>query len=153
MTVIGSFSIMASSGTMTAVGASPMVVRRLPSSVFLPNFFLMSTISSAIVFQRFFSSFSSAFSSVRSLVSASFSLRISISSSLRNCRSLMLRMASAGTSVRSKAIMSCALASSCSRMMLITSSRLRYAANKPPRTSNRCSILPRRYLVRRIRTS
>ncbi len=65
----------------------------------------------------------------------------------------MLRMASACTSVSLNALISAGFGSSTVRMILITSSRFRYAINKPPRTSSRCSICVLRKLVRRIRTS
>ena len=57
--------------------------------------------------------------------SSSCSLRISISSSLRRLRSRMLRIASACTSVSLKRFIITGFGSSSSRMMRITSSRLR----------------------------
>ena len=68
---------------------------------------------------------SSAFSSFRSLLRLSCSRLISISSSLRNERSRILRIASACTSVSLNAFISAGFGSSFSRMILMTLSILR----------------------------
>ena len=124
MTVIGSRSTNASLATSTTAGAAPSSVRRAPSAP-EPNFFRVSSSSSAIRSQRSFSSFSSAWISLRSFASALCSLRISISSSRRSERSRMFRIASACVSVSLKRSISRGFGSSSLRMIRITSSTLR----------------------------
>ena len=123
--VTGSRSTTASSGTTTAEGASPSLVRRLPSAVSGPKRFFSAAISSPIFFHCRSSSFSRPFRSFCSAVSWSRSCRISISSSLRRAFSFMLRMASAWTSVSFQRLIIIAFGSSSVRMILMTASRFR----------------------------
>ncbi|MNL54754.1 hypothetical protein D3C87_1781130 [compost metagenome] len=110
---------------MSASGASAKVLRRLPMSVALANFFFTSPISQATVCHCFSSEASSASISAFSFDSASNSVRISNSSSLRKERSRMLRIDSAWRSVSENRSIITAFGSSSSRMMRMTSSILR----------------------------
>ena len=125
-TVIGSRTTIASSiAASSCSGASAKVVRRLPRSVFGPNFAFTSLISAAMVFHCLSVEPISALIALSSSRSALSSPRISISSSLRKLRKRMLRMASACTSESLNSFIKTGLGSSSRRMILMTLSRLR----------------------------
>ena len=117
ITVIGSFSISASSGTSISSATSENSVRRRPSAVFLPNFSFICLISAAIASQRLPSSPSSSSNPAFSSDNSSDSSRIWLSSSLRSERSYMFKMASDWLSVSLNSFIMTALGSSSSRII------------------------------------
>ena len=100
-TVIGSFSIRASSGTSSISTCSVISDLRFPLIYSFPNFFFVFLICSATRLHCCNSSANRSSNSTRSCMSSSLSRRSTISSRRRNDLSLMFKMASTWISVNS----------------------------------------------------